>query len=465
MQLRKNPPFNINAEDPFQDDKLNHKSSIELLSKLVQSTDQPFVIAVEAPWGWGKTKFVERWKAYLAKQNHVCLYFNAWENDFVADPLTAFVGELRPIVENAHGGKDKNSAVSKGFDRLSKLGVILAKKGAPILIKAAASKILTSEAVKDVSEAMADSAEKVAEALSESVKKQIEKYDEEKIGIKNFRETLQDLAEQVTAAEGKPKQLVFFVDELDRCRPDFAMTLLERIKHLFSVEKIVFVLAIDRSQLRNTVHCLYGSGEHADVYLRRFIDFSFQLPKPSTRIFAELLHSRFKMLEFFNSGRANAQIEYDRFLPSFIDTANWLNLDLRTQEQCFTRLNAIFRLHDRNDFIPTDCFCVLTGLRVGKPESFVALQSGKASPTEHLPHPNTKFENLEFRTLVETTLKVVFSPEQQTRQEIEQLQTEVGMAKGQPAAYSLTQKMHLLQHLQNHRTKLLRLMEFADKFS
>jgi hypothetical protein len=61
MQLRKNPPIEINAEDPFQDDKLNQKSSIELLTKLVQSTDQPFVITVEAPWGWGKTKFIKRW--------------------------------------------------------------------------------------------------------------------------------------------------------------------------------------------------------------------------------------------------------------------------------------------------------------------------------------------------------------------------------------------------------------------
>ncbi len=465
MQLRKNPPFEINADEPFQDDKLDQKSSVELLTKLIQSTEQPFVITVEAPWGWGKTKFIERWKAYLTKQNHVCLYFNAWENDFVADPLIAFVGELRPIVENAKGGKDKDSAVSKGFAQLRKLGVILAKKGAPILIKAAASKALSAEAVKDVSEAVAESADKVAEALSESVKKQIEKYDEEKDGIKNFRETLKDLAEQVTAGEGKPKQIVFFVDELDRCRPDFAMTLLERVKHLFHVDKIVFVLALDREQLKSTVRYLYGSGEHADLYLRRFIDFSFRLPKPSTRAFAELLHARFKMLDFFNSGRANAQIEYDRFLPAFTDTAIWLDLDLRTQEQCFTRLNAIFRMHDPRDYLPTDLLSILVGLRIGKPEVFEALQMNTAIANEHFPKPNGDYRNKEFRLIVETTLTVAFQLEEKTYQGIERLRKEANAQQDQTVAYSIGRKIELVEHVVRNRRKLLRLIEFSSHFS
>jgi cell shape-determining protein MreC len=87
---------------------------------------------------------------------------------------------------------------------------------------------LGAEAVKDVAGVIADSADEVAGFLSETVKEQIENYDEEKKSIQHFRETLTELAERVTSGETKPKQLVFFVDELDRCRPDFAMTLLER---------------------------------------------------------------------------------------------------------------------------------------------------------------------------------------------------------------------------------------------
>lgn len=463
-QLRKNPPFEINAEEPFQEDKLNQKSSIELLSTLVQSTDQPFVITVEAPWGWGKTKFIERWKAYLAKKGHVCLYFNAWENDFVTDPLIAFVGELRPIVEKSNGGMNEASPIRKGFERLSRLGAGLAKKGAPIVIKAAATKILSADAVKEVAEIVSDSAEQVAEALSESVKKQIEQYDEGKNGIKEFRSTLKDLAEKVTEGENKPKQLVFFVDELDRCRPDFAMTLLERIKHLFNVEKIVFVLALDREQLRNTVRCLYGSGDYADTYLRRFIDFSFQLPKPSAHAFANLLHDRFKMLDFFNGGRHNAQIEHNRFLPAFIDTANWLNLDLRTQEQCFTRLNVIFRLYRADNYLPTDAFSVLVGLRVGKPEIFEALQINKIRPESQLPAFEKKYEYAEFQLLVEATLKVAFLPLKEVLDELRQLE--------QPSATHTEQndvhrdrKHRMLEHVFANREMLIRLIDFSGKFN
>jgi predicted KAP-like P-loop ATPase len=198
MQLRKNPPFEINADDPFQDDRLGHKPTIELLSRLIQSTEQPFVLTVEAPWGWGKTKFIERWKAHLSKEGHVCLYFNAWENDFVSDPLLAFIGELNPIVEAAGGGMDETSAVKKGFARLKNLGASLAKKSAPILVKAAVSKALGDDAVKELSSVVAESADKVAESLSEAVKNQIDNYEEEKKGIRKFREALGELGFNVT---------------------------------------------------------------------------------------------------------------------------------------------------------------------------------------------------------------------------------------------------------------------------
>jgi hypothetical protein len=122
-------------------------------------------------------------------------------------------------------------------------------------------------------------------------------------------------------------------------------------------------------------------------------------------------------------------------------------------------------MHDGRDFIPTDCFCVLSGLRVGKPEIFDGLQSGKISPKENLPRHDAKFEYHNFREFVQTTLTVVFSSEQQTRQELQQLQTEADMAKGKPVEFSLTQKIRLVEHLLHNRHKLIRLIEFGDRFS
>ncbi|MFO1512351.1 MAG: P-loop NTPase fold protein [Verrucomicrobiota bacterium] len=463
MQLRKNPPFAINESEPFNDDKLGHKPSIELLSRLVQSAEQPFVITVEAPWGWGKTKFIERWKAHLAKEKHACLYFNAWENDFVADPLVAFIGELRPIVEAIKGGTDKNSPVRQKLHRLQELGVKLAKKSAPVLIKAAARKALGSETVKEVSEIAAESAETTAELVSETVKRQIERYDEEKNSIADFRKTLSELAEAITSSEHSQKQVVFFVDELDRCRPDFAMTLLERIKHLFNVDRIVFVLAIDREQLRNTVRYLYGSGEHADVYLRRFVDFSFQLPKPSAQAFSELLQQRFEMVDFFK-GRNNGNLEHERFSSAFADTAQSLNLDLRTQEQCFTRLNVIFRIWAQNTFIPTDALCVLVGLRVGQPELFENLRSARVPFADHIPKKGNDNKSKEFRLVVEAIFMTTFSPVEIVRRSIAHLKNQMPTQWGDES-YAIQRKIELLEHFGSHRKELNRLVDFTNYVS
>ena len=75
------------------------------------------------------------------------------------------------------------------------------------------------------------------------------------------------------------------IDELDRCRPSYATELLEIAKHLFSVDRIVFVLAINRSELAHSVKALYGSKFDAKGYLGRFFDLDYLLPAPDRQQF------------------------------------------------------------------------------------------------------------------------------------------------------------------------------------
>ena len=74
--------------------------------------------------------------------------------------------------------------------------------------------------------------------------------------------------------------LVFIIDELDRCRPTFAIELLERVKHIFDVPNIVFVFGINRDELTKSLVSVYGEIE-AGEYLRRFFDMEFILPERS----------------------------------------------------------------------------------------------------------------------------------------------------------------------------------------
>lgn len=90
------------------------------------------------------------------------------------------------------------------------------------------------------------------------------------------------------------QRVVVFVDELDRCRPTYAIKLLERIKHLFDVEGLIFVLSVDKTQLGHAIQGVYGSGCDAEGYLRRFIDLEYSLRMGDC---ADFIKSRYGEIE------------------------------------------------------------------------------------------------------------------------------------------------------------------------
>ena len=85
------------------------------------------------------------------------------------------------------------------------------------------------------------------------------------------------------------RPLVIGIDELDRCRPSYAIEMLELAKHLFAVDHVVFALAVNRSELAHSVKVLYGQDFDAARYLRRFFDLDFRLPQPDRTAFIKQL--------------------------------------------------------------------------------------------------------------------------------------------------------------------------------
>lgn len=87
----------VPAGDPFAKDVLERRPSAELLTQLVKRTETPLVLGIDSAWGTGKTTFVRIWKQHLENEGFKTLYFNAWETDYVAEPLIALVGELEEV--------------------------------------------------------------------------------------------------------------------------------------------------------------------------------------------------------------------------------------------------------------------------------------------------------------------------------------------------------------------------------
>ena len=131
-------------------------------------------------------------------------------------------------------------------------------------------------------------------AIESYVGDRITAYRETQNSVKEFSQTLQDAVEQ----EYK-KPLIIIIDELDKCRPSYAVELLEVAKHIFAVDHIVFVLAVNRSQLSHSVKALYGKDFDAYGYLRRFFDVDFRLPDPGREKFIEKSLSDIRLESYF----------------------------------------------------------------------------------------------------------------------------------------------------------------------
>lgn len=290
----------IDQEQPFANCKLGREKYALILTSLVGSYSDGFVLAINNKWGTGKTTFVKMWQQQLNGKGFKTLYFNAWENDFENGALSALMSELSSLQE-------KSTKIL--FKKVLEKGAVLSKSALPILLKAAIAKHLDKEVLKELFEGVSDDA-------NELLQSQIKEYTSKKEGLKEFKSFLEEFVKK----SSNDKPIVFIIDELDRCRPDYAVDVLEKVKHFFGVPGIVFVLSIDKMQLGNAVRGVYGSDRmNADEYLRRFIDLEYVIPEPNTESFCKYLFDYFGFAKFFNSNDRRQSLELRNDSESFID--------------------------------------------------------------------------------------------------------------------------------------------------
>jgi len=357
----------VPADDPFRNDALERRPVVEFLIGLIGRAGGPFVLALDSPWGSGKTVLVRMLEAELKRQDYGCIYFNAWQVDYVTDPLVALVSSIDhlEIGESAAAASFKDH-----LKKVRRVTSLVAKRTA-----VAAAKALTV-GVLDLEEEIEAAA---AELTGESVNDIVEAFQKESSLLDKFRAELEAAIKQLPSA-GKKQTLVFFVDEIDRCRPTFAIELLERIKHLFDVPNILFVLSLDKQQLEASIAAVYGQDINAAEYLRRFIDLEYVVPSTRAKQFVESLFSRFGLEEIFKK-RTHHELQYDRAntIEFFTTLAEAVPLSLRAQERCFTRLRVVMDQTPENHYLHPVLVVVLIILRSVEPELFARLCRGQAT--------------------------------------------------------------------------------------
>ncbi len=327
----------IDPNNPFDRDLLNRKVEIENLSMLIRNMNSPAVLAIDSRWGTGKTTFIKMWEQYLKMEGLESLYFNAWSTDFSEDPLLSFLGEMNEGLESLFG---KSTASRKAWTKAKTVGTQICKRGLPAIIKIATAGMIDADKIIE------DELSKAMESLTGDA---LENYLKQKKAITDFHEALTQLIE--SSSNGNP--VVIFVDELDRCRPTYAIALLERIKHLFNIEGLVFVLALDKSQLSHSLSAVYGDGIDSNGYLRRFIDFEYQLKLPEKKDYINSLFAALSLDEYFNLRKKYPELQSDRvyLFDVFLLLAEHNKLSLREIEQLLASINLALRTAKENEYI------------------------------------------------------------------------------------------------------------------
>ncbi len=109
MRLRAIPP-EIAVQNPFENCKLKRKAYAKLLTSIIDNAEGGFTMALNNSWGTGKTTFVKMWQKYLENSEHQTVYVNAWEMDFISDPLYSILGEISSLVKYNKKNKEKIQA-------------------------------------------------------------------------------------------------------------------------------------------------------------------------------------------------------------------------------------------------------------------------------------------------------------------------------------------------------------------
>lgn len=244
------------------------------LSDLLENVEQPLVVALDGGWGSGKSHFLKLWTGAHSKElggKAKVVYFDAFEHDYLDDPLISLIGALLRHPDQTKG-PGNTTFRSTALAEIKLTGMRLAKPGLRIGLAVATA------GASEMANAVWDEGLKAAEGMAaDAIDDFWKKESGRTAAMQQFREALTALTVPITDSE-TPSKIVFIIDELDRCRPDYALTLLEIVKHFFAVPNVHFVLGTNISALENSVRARYGADIRATEYLTKFIHLRMNFP-------------------------------------------------------------------------------------------------------------------------------------------------------------------------------------------
>ena len=262
MNFSVSNPTEENILKTLLDDPLGRFQELSQFVRLLNSIEDSCTIALDGDWGSGKTFFIKQAKMIIDAYNggidktnaasiknkfgnitntsQITAYYDAWENDGEADPLLSILYEIIKAFDYDIKNFSRNNASQIPTTLLKSISEMLTTKFFGVSSKETIEKLSDTNPFDQIQ------------------------------NNKDLKEKIATFLQEVKIERGN--KLIIFIDELDRCNPTYAVKTLERIKHYFSSPDIIFVLAVNLSELQNTIKQYYGSSFNAYQYLDRFFD-------------------------------------------------------------------------------------------------------------------------------------------------------------------------------------------------
>lgn len=366
------PSLVVEDSDGFRNDALQRQQFGDALSNLVTRSTDELVISLDGKWGEGKTTFVKMWQGLLKEKDIPSIYIDAFQNDYTEDAFISIASAITSYVDQ-HSAEAQKSSDFK--DKAKKVGVRLLSWTAKIGIKTATLGIIKESDIDAFSEIGKDVAADTSETIAGLVKERLSSHSKETELIWSFRESLSGLP--ATLMDNSSGRLVIIIDESDRCKPSFAVEVLEKIKHLFSVKNVVFLLVMHKQQLEEAIRSVYGSNIDAHTYLQKFINVETSIPKRVSDLYNNDIVSYTKKL--LQLHEITTWGDDRNIVDCLIPLAQHFNLSLRQLEKVFTNLAIIYSTSGENHLRLVPIIVFIAVVKVVTPNVFDNLLLGKIS--------------------------------------------------------------------------------------
>lgn len=344
----------------IEKDNLNRKEEAKFLVNYltkryeVKEGNDSFVLNVNAKWGYGKTFFLNLIKEELKSKNYEVVHFDAWENDFTKEPLLAFFSEINSSLEKyllAFNQQDRPFLKNIFKSSLPILVSVLTKHLTGMGIEQLND--LINEEEKNSSNHLQiqnDTKNTLSSIMSKTIELALKEHNTIKKSIQEFKENMNTLLSLIKEA-GKELPLFILIDELDRCRPNYAIELLENIKHIFNIPGIYFIVATNSKQLSHSINAIYGANFSSQKYLKRFFHQEYNLKEPDEYEFIKFLFDRdIHDTDILLNGLLEENYpDKDLNIVMIHTFSKYFDLTLRDIEQCINTLSIIIITWDKNN--------------------------------------------------------------------------------------------------------------------